>query len=868
MKLSKVYKNTIFPLILFQICFNFCCNKTPSALTDKSITNQNKLKNFNNIKNKNFENKDSQSIDEYIDEILKSKSNDINENNLFLIEKTSNLNLNYNNNSTAKNKTNNNNKTKADKKPFFNYKKNKTSADADQGIFRDLNGKWDVIALIKAADLMLEAFININPRLKIKNGKLWLTKILIKQYEECDSNSDSKLDLKEFKDCVGKQKYFAVLYNVPGKHAEKVFTRQRKLQIIYGVSSIDQFVNENKNSSADSNSSSSGNKTKNDKNKNNTKRDKDKDKNTNYLELLFNTLNDSKNKYFSIHEYIKLRFLMLIYKKCSSNSFFISKSDFECIANEFNPEGYTKKQNTLSRIFNQIQSFSRFESLNELDTINALSTLQSIDLFGKINKKHVDLTVSKAVFLEALGANELPARFNAKNIELLFSQLANEGGKLMDKIDLHSFVFVDRFLRIFHDNSSKFKLVNVNENYVDVNGFLNCFRSFFFPDKYLRLLMVHLREYDVRNITKFEINKELNFIPLNLKANVEADRLTLLQKNDENINENNNNKSYGKKLLRNKYFWNSNSNFKNINFNFKEKAVAENNGANASASRLASTQSTTTTTTTTKKITKKSSSNSSSTSNSSSSSSGGSANSKKIIKKNVNIINNSNRVGLPAGENTSLSRNQQKSETSGLFFNNKIDILLPKNFNIYLEKFFDIIYRRMYDRDFVRFDDFLYLIQFMYLYPKTELKYNLFTEKGKLYDFFSLYSDFPLISPRFYNRYPSFRKIKDNTVMDFYIAFLFFGYEDLISKVKSDEGLSVNKLSMAEIKMIFDRVHILNVPEFLYQRCYTNKEDRISKLEGQFDVNCMFNICFEYIGQNINNNLLSHYFDYNMIAAK
>ncbi len=100
------------------------------------------------------------------------------------------------------------------------------------------------------------------------------------------------------------------------------------------------------------------------------------------------------------------------------------------------------------------------------------------------------------------------------------------------------------------------------------------------------------------------------------------------------------------------------------------------------------------------------------------------------------------------------------------------------------------------------------------------------------------------------------------------MAFLFFSYDDLISRVKSPKGNSINKLSMAEINIILNRVHIFNAPDFIYYRCYKNKEDRISKLESQFDVNCVVNLCLEYIGQNINNNMLSKYFRYNIIGAE
>ncbi len=509
MKLYKVYQNTLLLLILFQICLKFCSNERPSELSNKLISKKNKLKddiNYNNI-NKNLKNQNSQSIDEYIDDIL-LKSNDINENNYFFLEEktinkrrkfyNSNSNKNVKNNRTS-NKTKQK-KTKKSKKPFFNYKDNKKGAELDQGTFRSPNGKWNVINLIKATDLMLETFININPRLNVKNGKLWLTKILIKQYEECDSNADNKLDLNEFKDCVDNQKYFGVLKDVPMKDASKVFTRELKLQNIYGVSSLNNNISK-------SNSSSGKNKTngKGDKSKNATsKSDKSKNnKNTNYLELIFNILNDSQNKYFSVYEYIKLRFLMIVYRKCLAVSFFISKNEVECIANDFNIEGYSEKFNSLSRIYDQVQSFSRFENLNELDTINVLSALQSINLFGKINKRHINPTVSKQAFLDALAAKELPQRYNAKNIHYVFSQLSHESGKQPDKIDLHSFVFIDRFLRIFAENSSKFKLVNVNENFIDVNGFINCFRNIFIQKSIFceeRHLYLHL--YGIQIIQK------------------------------------------------------------------------------------------------------------------------------------------------------------------------------------------------------------------------------------------------------------------------------------------------------------------------------------------------------------------------------
>jgi len=650
-------------------------------------------------------------------------------------------------------------KEKITEKRFFNYKHNIEKLDPDQSNFRRLDNKWDVEAIIKTTDLILDYFINLNNRLKISKGKLFLAKILIKQFEECDSDSNDIIDLKEFKKCIKKQHYFSILSNVHKKHYKRLFTRQNNLKYIYGERNSTEL---------------------------------------NYLEIIFKILNNTKNKYFSIVEYIKLRFLMLIFRKCQTRSYFISKLEFECIANEFDIEGYTKDHHTMNRIYVFIQSISRFETYNDLDFINALVTLNSIQLFGTVNKAHIKFILYKPDLLDSLAVGKLPQRFNEKNIKMIYSQLGKPPDVPIEGIDLNTFIFIDRFLVIFHENSSELKTLNVNENFVDLKGFINCFKHYLFPDKYFKLFNINLKYYDLEYMKKYERDTDVSYIPFYLRKRVEEDKLILLEK-------------------------------RNLKLNLAKEILQQDQNNRSEE----------TTTTTTRRIIRRK---------------------KKIIPK---VVESKNDKNTNISESLAPAAIPPKEEGS----HNNIYISLPTNFETDLEKFFNILFVKIEDKKLINFPDFLYLIQYMYLYPKLGRKYKWITTKDRLYDFISVYSDYPIISNKFYSRNNQLKYLKQNSLFDFFSSFLFFSYQDLISKAKDMSNEVIEKLSKKEIFQILDRVHIINLPDLIFTKCYIEKENRIIKLEDQYNVNCIFNYCFQYIGQNINNYSFSTYLTHNNIMS-
>jgi len=888
MKLYKFFKNTMIILLILQICFKFCLNEEITKIKDtgisfqqdyslyssENILTQNQDNKFSNNKKNHFENFNTVNPIMFSEGIKKYKAsflerNSFYKNGRFLNNKKANM------NSSKSNKT----------KSFFNYKLNKTNFDPDLKTYRDPDKKWNVAAFIKSADLILDAFIEVNPRLNVKYGKMWLAKILIKQFEECDLDKNDKLNLTEFKFCIYKQNYFNILSNVARKHSARLFTRQKSLQNFYPqvtkmyskkISKEKEKAKEKKNTSKNKkNNSKDKKKTLKDKNNKSKGKKKSKEKeiegkNDKYLEIIFELLNESNNRFFSLYEYTKLRFLMLVYRKCNVKSYFMSKNEFECIANEYDFEGFTKKSNSLSRIFNLIQSFSRYESYNDLDTINALVTWNSIQLFGKISNNHVSYKLDKNNLFKALDNNDLPLRYNGKNIGYIFSEMGNNNGENVDSIDLHTFVFVDRFLVIFHENSSVLKQINVSDNFIDINGFLNCFKNYLFPEKYTRLLRINLREYDLRNITKFELNKELNYIPSNLKESVENENLILLEKlnSESNIN------SQANKKISNSE---QNLNDKQVTTTTVTRRVVRRSRSTSSNSNSGSKPGSTTTIITSKK--KNGGVNKTPGNRKGGNNKGngkGRKNPGKNGGKNKGNGNGGNYPGkddwlyrdIPPVDDTRVSREKQKAETGNGIYKNNTLIPLPKNYDNYIEKYFDMVNRRVEDRELVRFDDFLFLIQFMYLYPKLGLKFNLFVDKDRLYEYFSEYSDYPLISTKFYSRFPQFKDLRENTIMDFHTAFVFFRYEDLLSEIKYVKERKTKVLSKSEIMRLLYKVHIRGVPDYFFNKCFYEKENRITKLESNYDVACMLNLCFEYIGQNINNNLASYHYNYNTINTE
>ncbi len=172
----------------------------------------------------------------------------------------------------------------------------------------------------------------------------------------------------------------------------------------------------------------------------------------------------------NFYDYVELRLIAFAWRKCSVNIPFIDESSFEC-AIQIISGSKIINSNTSKRIFDLALELTSPEVKNvrSLDFIVYYLVANTIRLYGKINPRE-DMDATRNQFNVALYNNILPTRYSQSIIEDLF-RLVKSNSNSNNGIDLYSFFFYDKYLRIFYQGFESNKRWFVNET--ELNDIIN-----------------------------------------------------------------------------------------------------------------------------------------------------------------------------------------------------------------------------------------------------------------------------------------------------------------------------------------------------------------------------------------------------------
>jgi Ca2+-binding EF-hand superfamily protein len=160
-----------------------------------------------------------------------------------------------------------------------------------------------------------------------------------------------------------------------------------------------------------------------------------------FYEELFNRLDTFHMGFINLHDYMMLRLFVFSLKKCSVISPFIEEIAFEC-AIDIVSGTRTLPRTTARHVYNLGVELSNSFGSRNMDFITFTTVAESARLFSKINKKQ-DLDATKSEFMLALDKNILPMRYNEAIVQQMF-RLVDD-----DSMDIVTFIFYDNMLKLF-----------------------------------------------------------------------------------------------------------------------------------------------------------------------------------------------------------------------------------------------------------------------------------------------------------------------------------------------------------------------------------------------------------------------------------